>query len=81
MGRNETSNFQLLFMMSATLAFLLFKLVNSVSRPCYSFKLSVLALSEAVGDPVLTETSLLFNCESKTKKSPQASLSFKRYVT
>ena len=68
MGRNETSNFRLLFMMSATLAFVLFTLVNSVSRPCYSCELSILALSEDVGDPVLTETSLLFNCESKTKK-------------
>ena len=82
MGRNETSNFRLLFMISGTSAFSLFlKLANIVSRPCCSCKLSILAFSEAGGDPVLTETSLLFNCKSKTTKSPQPSLSFKRYVT
>ena len=79
MGRSETSNFRLLFMISATSAFSLFlKLANIVSRPCCSCNLSILAFSEAGGDPVLTETSLLFNCKSK---SPQPSLSFKRYVT
>ena len=81
MGRNETSNVRLLFTMSGTLAFSLFKLANIVCRPCYSCKLSILALSEAGGDPVLTETSLLFNCKTKTTKSPQPSLLFKRYVT
>ena len=50
MGRNETSNFRLLFMISGTSAFSLFKLANSMSRPCYSCELSILALSEAGGD-------------------------------
>ena len=62
-------------MISGTSAFSLFlKLANIVSRPCCSCKLSILALSEAGGDPVLTETSLRFNCKSKTTKSPQPSL-------
>ena len=73
MGRNETSNFWLLFMISGTSAFSLFlKLANIVSRPCcsckLSCKLSILALSEAGGDPVLTETSVLFQLQIKDNK-------------
>ena len=50
MGRSETSNFRLLFMITGTSAFSLFKLTNIVSKPCYSCKLSILALSEGGGD-------------------------------
>ena len=73
MGRSETSNFRLLFMISGTSAFSLFKVANSMSRPCYSCKLSILALSEAEGD-------LDLQIKDK-KKPPQSSLSLKGYVT
>ena len=75
MGRNETSNFRLLFMISGTYAFSLFALANIVSRPCYGCKLSTLALSEAGGD----QAWLIAN--QRQTKSPHSSLSLKGYVT